>query len=133
MGARTRTLIGLFLVLFGATASAFFLRVFLRAGFPQPQDGIKGVLYAWVLTLSIALPVTAGVALIRGSRSWSMFLGCWLLAAGVLAFGSLLWFLPAYQGWPLSLVVGSAVCVLPPIGCSLYLLLWTKRQGRPVG
>jgi hypothetical protein len=118
---------GVFLVLVGVTASVFFLRLFLRVGFPQPADGAKGALYLWILTISIPLPVTAGIGLISGLQSWRLFLGCWLLAAGILALPSLLWFLPPYQGWPLSFVVGLAVCVLPPILCSLFLLLRTKR------
>jgi hypothetical protein len=107
--------------------SVFFLRIFLRVGFPQLQDGAKGVVYAWVLTISIPLPLTTGVALLWGIRSWRPFVGWWFLVAAVLALGSLVWFLPSYQGWPFTLVVGSAVCVFPPILCSLFLLLWKKR------
>jgi hypothetical protein len=121
------------LLLVAVLASAFFLSVFLRVGFPRLEDGAKGVVYLWVLALSIALPSTAGVALCRGGGSWRRFTGWWLLAAGLLAFGSLLWFLPAYQGWPLSLAVGSAVCVLPPVGGSAFLLLGAKRASRSVG
>jgi hypothetical protein len=120
-----------FLILVAVFASAFLLRVFLRVGFPRLEDGVKGVLYLWVLTLSIALPFTGGLALC-GRGSWRRFTGWWLLAVGLLAFGSLLWFLPAYQGWPLSLVVGSALCVLPQIGGSAFLLLWAKRANRSV-
>jgi hypothetical protein len=132
MTARTRTVTGLLLVLLAVIASAFFLHLFPRVGFPQIQDGAKGVMYLWLLTLTIALPVTAGVPLLWGSPSWRRFAGWWLLAAGLLAFGSLLWFLPPYQGWPQSLVVGSATCVLPPIALSAFLLIWAGRKGRAV-
>jgi hypothetical protein len=127
MGKRTRTATGVVLLLLGVTSFVFFLRVFLRVGLPQAQEGAKGAVYAWVLTISIPLPITTGVALLWGTRSWRPFVGCWLLAAGALALGSLLWFLPAYQGWPLSFVVGSAICGLPPILSGLFLLLRTKR------
>jgi hypothetical protein len=127
MGARSRAVAGVFFVFVGVAASIFFLRVFLRVGFPRLQEGGKGVVYLWMLTLTIPLPITAGVALLLGIRSWRRFFGWWLLAAGMLALPSLLWFLPPYQGWPQTFVIGSAVCVLPPIMCSLFLLLRTKR------
>jgi hypothetical protein len=132
MRARTRTLTGMLLIVVAVLASALFLAVFLRVGFPRLEDGAKGVVYLWVLTLSIALPLTAGVALCRGSWSLIWFTGWWLLVVALLAFASLLWFLPPYQGWPLSLVVGSAVCVLPPLAGSAFLLLWGKRASRSV-
>jgi hypothetical protein len=129
MGTRTRRAAGVFLVLFGVASFALFLRVFLFVGLPRVEEGAKGAAYAWVLTLSIPLPLTVGVALLRGLRSWRAFVGWWLLAAGALAVGTLLWFLPAYQGWPLSFVVGTALCGLPPILCGLALL---RRAGRQV-
>lgn len=132
MGTRTRTAAGVFLLLCGVAALLFFLRVFLRVGLPQANESAKGVVYIWVLTISIPLPLTTAVALFWGIRSWRPFVGWWLLAAGVLALASLLWFLPDYQGWPLSFVVCSAICVVPPILCGLFLLLRTKRQGDPM-
>jgi hypothetical protein len=127
MRPRVRSVAGVFLVLIGVTTLAFILRTFLRVGIPGLQEGAKGVVYAWLLTTGAALPLTTGVALLRDIRSWRPFVGWWLFAAAVLAFGSLFWFLPPYRGWPFTLVVGVAVCVLPPISGSLYLLLWTKQ------
>jgi hypothetical protein len=98
----------------------------LRVGFPQLQWGAKGVAYAWVLTISILLPLTTGLALLWRIRSWRLFVGWWLLTTALLALGSFVSFLP-YQDGPLTLVVGSAVCVLPSILCSLFLLLRIKR------
>jgi len=68
-----------------------------------------------------SLPITTGVALLWGTRSWRPFVGRWLLIAGVLALGSLLWLLRAYQGWPLTIVVGFVVCGLPPLLCAMLL------------
>jgi hypothetical protein len=125
-----RTLAGLLLILVGLAASAVLLHLFLRAGFPRPQDGAKSAVYLWLLTLGVALPVTAGVALVRRSRSWRRFTGWWLLAMGNLVFGSLWWFGSGYRDWLASVVVGSAVCVLPAIGGGAFLLLWTGRSER---
>jgi hypothetical protein len=133
MGARIQSAAGVCLLLFGVASSFFFLHIFLRVGFPQLQDGAKGVVYAWLFTISVPLPLTTGVALFWGIRSWRPFVGWWLLAMAVLALGSLLWFLPPYQGWPFTFIVGSAVCVLPPILCSLFLLLWTKSRSTNTG
>jgi hypothetical protein len=119
---RPRTWIGLAFVVHSVIASVFFLSVFLRVGFPQWQDGAKGVIYLWAVIIIILLPLTTGIALIAGMRTWLPFIGRWLLAISVFALGSLFWFLPPYQGWPLTLGVGFVVCVLPPMACGLYLL-----------
>src|SRR5205823_1684134 len=106
MWTRIRMPVGVIILVFGLSSFVFFVLVFSRVGLPQAQETAKATVYAWVLTISIPLPITTGVALLRGTRSWRPFVGWWLLVAGVLALGSLLWFLPAYQGWPLSFVVG---------------------------
>jgi hypothetical protein len=126
-------LTGMLLILVAVLALAFFLWVFLRVGLPRLEDGAKGVVYLWGFTLSMPLPLTFGIAVCRGSGSWRRFAAWWFLAAGVLAFGSLLWFLPPYQGWPFSLVVGSAICVLPPLAGSAFFLLWSKRASCSIG
>jgi hypothetical protein len=106
----------------------FFVRLFWHIGVHHALGPpAKRVVYAWVLTISIPLPLTAGVALLRVIRSWRPFVGCWLVAAGALAARSLTWFLPDYTWWPLSLVVGFIVCALPPILCGLWLLTRARR------
>ena len=127
MAARPRRLAGLALVLVGVAAAAVLLRLLLRAGFPRPQDGPRGMVYVWLLAVGVALPVTAGLSLGRPRRSWRRFAGWWLLAAGALVLGTLWSFGPTYRDWLLSAAVGSAGCALPLMGGGVLLLL---RAGR---
>jgi hypothetical protein len=129
MAARLRRLAGLALVLVGVAAAAVLLRLFLRVGFPRPQDGPRGMLYLWLLALGVGLPVTAGVAVARPRRSGRRFAGWWLLAVGALVIGTLWSFGPAYRDWLLWAAVGSVGCALPLMGGGVLLLLRAGRGG----
>jgi hypothetical protein len=101
----------------------FFLSVFWRVGLWQALNGAKGAFYAWALTGSVLLPVTIGIALMTGIRSWRPFVGWWLIFAAHLVVVSFFWFAPVYRIWP-DLFVCEAVVVPPLIVCGLVLVLW---------
>ena len=126
MGVRARRCAGTLLCLFGVSTFIFFLRVFWRVGLWQAFQGAKGAGYTWVLTVSILLPVTVGIALLVGTRSWRPFVGWWLVFTGHLVLWSLLWFVHGYRIWP-DLIVCGVVAGPPPIVCGLVLLL--RRGG----
>jgi hypothetical protein len=130
MGVRARRCAGTLLCLVGLSSFVFFLRVFWRIGLSQALEGAKGAVYAWVLTVSILLPITVGIALIRRARSWRPFVGWWLVYTGILVLGSLLFFVPGYRLWP-DLIVCGAVFGLPPMVCGL-LLLMGRNQSKAV-
>jgi hypothetical protein len=123
MGVRVRRCAGTLLSLFGVSSFIFFLRVIWRVGLWQAFQGANGAAYTWALTVSMLLPGTVGIALLVGARSWRPFVGCWLVSAGLLVLGSLLWFVHGYRIWP-DLVVCGVVAGAPPIMCGLVLLLW---------
>src|SRR5262249_8165803 len=111
------------------TCLALILRAWFFVGLPQGP--MADVVHGWAFTITVALPMTTGFALLRPARSWRPFVGWWLLVVGVLALGSMLWAFPLYQGWPQSLGVGSAVCVLPSIASGLFLLLRVRQASPP--
>lgn len=132
MGVRARRYAGVLLCLIGVSSFFFFLRVFWRIGLWQALEGPKGAIYTWLLTVSGILPLTVGIALMLGRRSWRPFVGWWLVSAGFLVLGSLLWFVPEYRIWP-DLIVCGAVAGPPPIVCGLVLILRSSgRKAVPV-
>jgi hypothetical protein len=122
MGSLARKCIGTTLCLVGLGFLVVFLRVFWRVGLWEALDGAKGGVYCWVLTGTILLPFTVGVALLWEVRSWRPFVGWWLVYLGVLVFGSLLFFVRDYRIWPDIIVCGS-IFGLPPIVCGVLLLV----------
>jgi hypothetical protein len=133
MPLRPRTATGVLLCLVGLTALTLFLRGFWRAGLPLywragvPQLDLGGAIYAWAFLVTVPLPITTGVAILWRIRSWRPFVGCGLLAAGVLALATMRWVFPLYQGGPEAILVGSAACGLPLILAGLFLLLPAGR------
>jgi hypothetical protein len=124
MSHRIRSTLALVLLLIGTASLVFFLRLFLRIGLPQLD--MKGVIYCWVLALTILLPISAGVVLWRGAPSWRVFAGCWLLGAALLSLHSMR-VLPQYRDLFITLPVCFGVFVVPPLVWGLLLLFLPRR------
>jgi hypothetical protein len=111
-------------VLFGIACLSLTARVFVRVGLPE---GVKAVVYLWILTLAVPLPVSFGVNLVGGLVPWRLFAGWWLIACGVVYLMGILWIMPDYRVDLASLVAVVAPGLALLSGGSLLLLL-RQRQ-----
>jgi hypothetical protein len=127
MGFQMRKCIGAALCVIGISFGVFLLQAVWRIGFWDAMDGAKGGVYCWVVTAGVFLPITSGIALFCGVPGWRTFVGAWLIFAGLLVFGSLLFFVRDYRIYP-DILLWGGLCGLPPILGGLFLLLRRNRE-----
>jgi hypothetical protein len=97
-----------------------------RVGLPLPY-GMKSVLYVWFITLTVAFPVSLGLALLMAQGSWGLYAGWWLITAGVVFSGSLLPVLPQYRDFPATAFC-TLLCALPLVAGGVLLIRRAKRR-----
>jgi hypothetical protein len=118
-------------IVVGVCFALLLSRTLWRVGLPLPY-GMKAVVYLWIATLTVALPISLGVALLRPRLCWSSFAGSWLLAGGIIFACSLLPVLPQYEDLYLSAFY-TFLFAITCIGGGLLLIRKARRCSPPDG
>jgi hypothetical protein len=121
-----RIIAGSILVLLGVICLLLLMYALIHAGWPE---GLSASIYLWMLSLSVALPVSLGVNLIGRLVRWRLFLGWWLIGLGVMHIAAVLLFLPDLRRYKIDLTlpafIGVPLLVFLPSG---LLVLLTGRH-----